>query len=235
MQAGSHLTEENRIIAIGDVHGCIRTLKGLLHDIGLQPEDQLVFLGDIIDRGPSSMQTVEFVLELRDSFSCHFIAGNHELMLLDALDSGKPDAWIRNGGMETLDSYGGIPPMGFPEPHLDLFRECRPYLETEHWFFAHGGLDPDISIRDGIRLQSPEDFSWQRAHMRREYLERNEYIWEKTLVCGHTPVPAPVMLERLIAIDTGCVHRERPHLGTLSAVILPERRIVQQKNIEPYP
>jgi serine/threonine protein phosphatase 1 len=68
--------------------------------------------------------------------------------------------------------------------------------------------------------------------MRTSFLESKRYPWEKTLVCAHTPVPKPLLLERLIAIDTGCVYHNNPLLGRLTAVILPSRQLLQTENLD---
>ena len=68
--------------------------------------------------------------------------------------------------------------------------------------------------------------------MQSSFLVRNNYKWEKTLVCAHTARPLPVMLEKLVSIDTGCVYKENPLLGKLTAVVLPERRIIQVENCD---
>ena len=60
---------------------------------------------------------------------------------------------------------------------------------------------------------------WERGH-----LKATDLPWEKTVVCGHTPVPEPMDTEKLINIDTGCVFYTHPSLGHLTAVRLPERR-----------
>lgn len=234
MTGGTSLSENaGRIVAVGDIHGCIRTLRALLEAIDPHPEDQLVFLGDMIDRGPSSREVIELLLELESRHRCFFIAGNHELMLLEAITTGNPDAWFKGGGMETFESYGGVPPMEFPARHLDLFRRCRPYVESEHFFFAHGGLDPELTLRENLLFHEAETFAWRREHLWTPWLENGDYPWEKTLICGHTPVPEPLVMEKLIAVDTGCVFTWKPGLGRLSAVILPERRTLTVKNIEP--
>jgi len=229
---GSVLSENRRIIAIGDVHGCLCSLKELLARIVLEPEDQLVFSGDMIDRGACSKDVVEYLLELGSRFSCFFLMGNHELMLLDYLVTRVPDMWFFGGGEATLRSYNSRDGFDLPSEHLDFFRGCSYFIETENFFFTHGGLDPELSIRDNLRYCKPEEFCWQRAHMRSSFLERNSYNWQKTVVCAHTPVSEPVLLDRLIAIDTGCVYKDNPLLGKLTAVILPERRIVQVSNCD---
>jgi len=226
------LSEKRRIIAIGDVHGCLLTLKKLIAMIGPEPGDQLVFLGDMIDRGDRSMEVIDYLLELGTRYCCHFIMGNHELMYLKYLENHDPLRWFNNGGRATLKSYNSSDGLDLPQAHLDFFRSCRYFIETEHYFFTHGGLDPELSLSDNLHYYRPEEFCWQQVHMRTSFLERNAYNWEKTLVCAHTPVSVPVMLEKLVAIDTGCVYRDNPLFGRLTAVILPGRRLVQALNMD---
>jgi serine/threonine protein phosphatase 1 len=156
--------------------------------------------------------------------------GNHELMYLDYLENRNPGKWLSNGGQATLASYNSLDGRDLAEEHLLFFRNCQYLIETENYLFTHGGLDPELSIKDNLRYYKPEEFCWQRVHMRTTFLERNSYKWEKTVVCAHTAVPEPIMLEQLIAIDTGCIYTEIPLLGRLTAVILPEREIVQVEN-----
>ena len=225
------LSETRRIIAIGDVHGCLFALKKLIKKIKPEAEDQFLFLGDLIDRGNHSKEVIDYLIKLSSLYSCHFLMGNHELMYLEYLENrNNSNEWLCNGGEATLQSYNSRDGRDLPQDHLLFFRNCQLFIETENYLFTHGGLDPELSVRDNFRYYKPEEFCWQRVHMQSSFLERNSYKWEKTVVCAHTPVPVPIMLEQLVAIDTGCVYREVPHLGKLTAVILPERRIVQIEN-----
>ena len=228
----SELSERQRIIAIGDIHGCLLSLKKLIELINPGPGDQLIFLGDFIDRGDHSKEVIDYLIKLSSTCSCYFLMGNHELMFLDYLENHNSDEWLSNGGDKTLKSYHSEEVLGFPEEHLVFFRNCQYFIETENYFFTHGGLDPELSIKDNLRYYKPDEFCWQRTHMRRDFLENKHYKWEKTLVCAHTAISEPVLLDRLIAIDTGCVYREHPMLGTLTAIRLPEREIVQTRNID---
>ncbi len=226
-----HLTEHKRIIAVGDIHGCLYSLQSLLEKLELRESDQLVFLGDYINRGKRSKAVIDYLLKLRGWYTCFHLMGNHERMFLDfLLDTRDPALWMQNGGDTTLESYDSIDGLELPEEHIAFMQSCRYYIETEQYFFAHGGIDPGMSIRDNLRYMKPEDYCWMRTHLRSSNLENRNYNWEKTLICGHTPISRPVMLEKLIAIDTGCVYTENPSLGKLSAVILPERHIVQVEN-----
>jgi len=226
------LSESQRIIAIGDVHGCLLSLIKLIEIIQPEPDDQLLFLGDIIDRGDRSKEVVDYLIELDSLHSCHFIMGNHELMFLDYLETRDTRDWFANGGEATLKSYNNPQGGDFPQEHVTFLRECRYFIETENYFFTHGGLDPELSIKNNLLYYQPADFCFQRMHMRPDFLKNNVYNWEKTLVCAHTPVNDPVMKEKLIAVDTGCVYKNNPMLGRLTAVLLPERRIIQTRNID---
>ena len=224
------LSETRRIIAIGDVHGCVLSLKKLIAQIKPDPGDQLLFLGDMIDRGDHSKEVIEYLIELTSVYSCHFLMGNHELMYLDYLENRSRNSWLFNGGRATMKSYNSQNGLDFPDEHIAFFRACQYFMETEHYFFTHGGLDPELSIKDNLHYYKPAELCWQRVHMQQFFLESNNYKWEKTVVCAHTPIPEPIMLEQLIAIDTGCVYTKNPLFGKLTAVILPEREIVQVEN-----
>ena len=95
-----------RRIVIGDVHGHYDTLNLLLEAIAPNSEDQVYFLGDLIDRGPESSQVVDFVM--RQKYHC--ILGNHEHMLLETVGKGDVNThqlqgWRYGGGYSTLVSY----------------------------------------------------------------------------------------------------------------------------------
>src|ERR1700686_4607229 len=108
-----------RQFAIGDVHGCLTALQTLLDRLAPGREDKLIFLGDLIDRGPDSQAVVDTVLQLRQKCLVEVIEGNHEeMLLLSRHDQALFQAWLSFGGRETLASYGIIPtqPPSLPSP-----------------------------------------------------------------------------------------------------------------------
>lgn len=215
------------LIAIGDIHGCARTLDVLLRRLMPAPEDHLVFVGDYIDRGPDSKRVIERLLVLRDEYECTFLRGNHEALMLEYLDQGIFTRWRTNGGIATLESYlngaeGSSPRrVNLPEEHVAFVRDTQLYYDTPDFFFVHAGLKPTLTIEENLRRSGDDVFLWERSH-----LEAPALSWEKPVVCGHTPLQEPLSRERLIAIDTGCVYHTHPHLGRLTAVRLPEREFV---------
>src|SRR5262249_4734236 len=79
----------SRLIAIGDVHGCVHALDTLLKAIAPEPSDTLVFLGDLIDQGYESREVLNTILKLQDECQVVLIEGNHEAMLFAARDNLK--------------------------------------------------------------------------------------------------------------------------------------------------
>lgn len=213
------------LIAIGDVHGCAQSLDALIEKLEPTADDHLVFVGDYVDRGPDSKGVIERLLDLEERFTCTFLKGNHESLMLDYLDHGEFELWRMNGGLPTLESYRASKgKIEIPESHVDFIRSTAMYLDTEEFFFVHAGLRPDFSVADNVKRSDDRIFLWERGH-----LQARKLAWEKPVICGHTPHSEPINKEKLIMIDTGCVYHQHPMLGKLTAVRLPERAFVWVK------
>lgn len=228
------------IYAIGDVHGCARTLDALLaaiaEDVAAHdrrppgPTDTLVFVGDYVDRGPDAPGVLDRLLAFEAAAAgpaVVLLRGNHDQMMLDyALGTGDTELWWANGGRATLDAYAARGDLRIPPEHVDLLRRTglayEPGGDAAEFVCVHAGLDPHRTVADNIALADPAVMLWTRAH-----LGTDLSLWERTVVCGHTPGPEPVSEPRLVRIDTGACFHDRPGLGTLTAVRLPERRFVQ--------
>lgn len=217
---------ENNTFAVGDIHGCLEELKQLLDSLPLNRESVIIFLGDYIDRGSDSKGVVSFLLEFRKKHTCIFLMGNHEQLLLDFLDFRRFEPWLRNGGKQTIDSYTvNGEQMDIPGDHLQFFRSCEYFLETENFLFVHGGIPADQSIKNALK-NSKVKLIWERDH-----IKATKYKWEKTIVCGHTPQKEAVLKEKLIAIDTGCVYGKGSGYGYLTAIQIPSRKLFQIESL----
>ena len=196
-----------RTIAIGDIHGCSLALDSLLSAIGPMPNDTLVTLGDYIDRGPGSRQVIDRLLSLSRQCNLVPILGNHEEMLLEALNSKTAiEKWLQCGGVDTLRSYGwvrgGLPrPLRswFPESQLEFISRCRSFYETEFHLFVHAGVLPDLPMatQPGVVLRSRvTDAASAVAHGS-----------GKVAIVRHTPQFSGDVLNLgfLICKDTNCV------------------------------
>jgi serine/threonine protein phosphatase 1 len=198
------------IYAIGDIHGCLQALQRLLAKIAPRPEDELVFMGDYIDRGPQSREVVDLLLGL--THRCVFLMGNHERMLLNFLDGEDEGLYLANGGEATLESYGGSPE-GIPASHLAFFRRLRPMYETADYLFVHAGIRPLVPVAE----QSSHDLCWIRQEFF-QFLGK----YPKPVIFGHTPLRQVLLGEDRIGIDTGCVFG-----GKLTCLKLPQRELIQ--------
>lgn len=206
-----------RIYAIGDVHGCLDLLDELLAriraDIARRPVEKLlyVFLGDYVDRGPASRQTIDRLIEHGKTSETVFLKGNHELLAIKCLsDPTLFDQWQRLGGLETLVSYGVRPESpasakqvvalqsafhhALPQAHLRFFRDLQNSFVCGDFFFVHAGVKPDVELSQ----QKENDLVWIRG----EFLSSNR-DFGKIIVHGHTPTREVEVRPNRINIDTG--------------------------------
>jgi serine/threonine protein phosphatase 1 len=213
------VTPGQTIYAIGDIHGRLDLLKPLLQKIYddqcAAPEQdwQLVFLGDYIDRGPSSRDVVQLLLRLSEVIGKRaiFLKGNHESAMLDFLaDPAIGQQWIEHGGRETLLSYGIDLPSILPEPnwqqtqanfqsalpaaHRRFFESLQLFHEVGDYIFVHAGLRPGVALDDQVE----RDLLW----IREPFLSYN-HPGPQIIVHGHTIETTPVETETRIGIDTG--------------------------------
>lgn len=185
----------SRTIAIGDIHGCDRALEGLLMCVAPEPDDTLIVLGDVIDRGPDSRRCIDVLLNLREHCRLLYIKGNHEEMLLSAINGGDwADGWASYGGKETLQSYGDL--HSIPHEHLEFMEDALDYHQTDTEIFVHAGIDPSVPLEN----QSVWALRWERFAP-----ERGDPPDGRRLICGHTAQPGglPVVADRWVCIDTG--------------------------------
>jgi serine/threonine protein phosphatase 1 len=187
-----------RTIAIGDIHGCSEALRALIAAVDPQATDTVVTLGDYIDRGPDSQAVIEQMLELEKRSRVVPLLGNHELMLLDALQN--PYAvgpWRDCGGDATLASYGGSL-LNIPGSHLEFIRRCRRYYETDTHFFIHANDQYDVPLDE-----QPDYLAfWEHLFFCRPRPHDNG----KIAIVGHTSQKSGEIcnLGHVICLDTFC-------------------------------
>ncbi len=207
-----------RIYAVGDIHGRLDLLDALLAQIDAddaarsRTETQLLFLGDLIDRGPQSAQVVERLIQLAQQRpSTRFLLGNHEEVFLSAL-SGDVKAlkfFSRIGGRETILSYGITEQEYQDFDYPELLERLISLVPTQHrafleafedmvvvgdYAFVHAGIRPESSLAE----QKIGDLRWIRA----EFLAHQGPL-EKIIVHGHTIAPTVEMTAHRIGLDTG--------------------------------
>lgn len=217
------------VYVIGDVHGRLDCLDDLLEQIDADPargdrRAMLVFLGDLIDRGPESRGVVDRVMQLcAASADVHCLCGNHEELLLSAADGGRQALGIfaRAGGRETLLSYGvgaeayeredlkGVQRLiaeHVPVAHLDFLRGLPDKLVVGDYVLVHAGIRPGVPLD----AQKSSDMRWIRS----PFLD-HPGRHERFVIHGHTVTADPDIRPNRIGVDTGAYRS-----GRLTALVL---------------
>ena len=189
-------SSRNRLLAIGDIHGCATAFRTLTDFARIGPDDVVVTLGDYINRGPDTKGVVDQLLALAHRTTLVPLMGNHERMLLAALQSRSALIdWLACGGEETLQSYGAKTWDDLPVAHLEFIRQCRLVHETATHVFVHANLDPFTPVE----AQGEEALLWR--HLEEEPVP---HVSGKTMICGHTPqrTGLPTNFGHTVCIDT---------------------------------
>lgn len=210
------------LYVIGDIHGRLDLLRGLLRKIAVDiarheagAKRELVFLGDYVDRGPDSRGVIDLILATageRGFWTVTALKGNHEQALMQFMN--EPELWPMwqgFGARETLLSYGVNPPGAGSEPddwarasrqlnaavppdHKRFLDELKLFADRGDYLCAHAGVRPGSPLNQ----QTEQDLLW----IRDEFL-RNERRLEKVIVHGHTPAEEAYVGAHRIGLDTG--------------------------------
>ncbi|MGH9927862.1 MAG: metallophosphoesterase family protein [Pyrinomonadaceae bacterium] len=232
-----------KTFVVGDVHGRAAQLQALLAMLPRdEASDMLVFLGDLIDRGPDAPNCVELVMKLQQANPERVLClrGNHEQMLLDFIE-GSANLWITpvTGGERTFEQYTGkrltvtkeqdldearhVVGSNVPAEHLDFMQALPYYYEDDYAIYVHAGLDRNKHPRD----TPPQSLLWMRD------MEFYKNYRGKPCIFGHTPTPLLPLRGRVgrhgiyishsaIGIDTG-YNMQSP----LSCLSLPDFSLYQ--------
>jgi serine/threonine protein phosphatase 1 len=173
----------------------------LIEEIQPRLDDLIVVLGDFIDGGPDSRGVIEQLIAL--SSRCRLVAllGNHEEMLLNAVESRSEFRyWLKLGGQQTLDSYCTYRTdiEVIPAEHVRFIRGCLNYLATDTHIFVHANYDPDAPLN----RMSTTRLRWGAI----KPAEVRPHSSGKTVVVGHTPQVSGEILDLgfVVGIDTNC-------------------------------
>ncbi|NKI22548.1 serine/threonine protein phosphatase [Paenibacillus dendritiformis] len=219
-----------RMLVISDIHGELVKFERLLEMACYDANrDQLLLLGDYIDRGPHSREVIAKVRELHQ-LRAIVLMGNHEKMMLDAYRNKEKavERWFRNGAKQTLLSYGYTEDEATGRPAairwtgelLDVisFVDKLPYYyETDEYIFVHAGVEPGMPLA----ACDPHKLLWIRGEFHKGY------SGPKTVIFGHSPAKllhgsdeVYFGANSIIGIDGGCVYG-----GRLNCLELPSRHI----------
>ena len=233
------LVPERRVLAVSDVHGNLPYLRGLLEKAAFSPADELVVVGDFLEKGPESLNTLRFLMAMTEKGNCHLLLGNcdcwNEIYHDPEEDDERVAGYVlkkrtgllwdmcREAGMD-LDEIADFASCKeklrrlFPK-EWDFLESLPHAIETERCIFAHAAVDPDKPLR---------------AHTAEELIRCDAFLklgrrFDKWVVVGHWPVmlywqdrvcanPIVDPERRVASIDGGCVLKDD---GQLNALIFP--------------
>jgi len=207
-----------RAYAVGDIHGRVDLLEHLLAKIHADLQHRpaaktlLIFVGDLVDRGPSSAQVIERLrCYRRDRVRPVFLLGNHEEVLLRIIsgDSSVVDSWLKFGGLQCLQSYGvtlasirgrsaeqvvEIVRAAVPPEHVEFLECFADSCRFGDYLFVHAGIRPGVEVDQ----QSQADLRWIR----------DPFLFDESdhgfvVVHGHTITDEVDERPNRIGIDTG--------------------------------
>lgn len=229
---------------IGDVHGCFDELNELVESLGYtinqspddpegdwsvtppagDPDRKLLFVGDLVDRGPKSPAVLRFVMRAVKEGRAICVPGNHDAKLLRKLN-GK-NVQITHGLAETLEQLDGESPEFIEQVRTFLDNLVSHYvLDDGKLVVAHAGIKEDLQGRGSGKvrefcLYGETTGETDEFGLPVRYNWASEYRGKAMVVYGHTPVPEADWLNGTLCIDTGCVFG-----GKLTALRYPEREL----------
>ncbi|MCL4494247.1 MAG: polynucleotide kinase-phosphatase [Firmicutes bacterium] len=231
---------------VGDVHGCFDELQALTGKLGYRllridgryhiehPQNRkLIFLGDLVDRGPGIMEVLRLVMDGVDEGSALAVMGNHESKLLQKIQGR--DVTLSHGLRQSLEQLDQEP--------ADFTKRVKDFLDSlvSHYVLdggrlvvAHAGLPESMHGRGSARVRNFALYGETTGETDEfglpiRYNWASDYRGKAIVVYGHTPVPYPQWLNRTLNIDTGCVFG-----GQLTAFRYPEKELMAVPALKTY-
>ncbi|MFC5700368.1 metallophosphoesterase [Cohnella faecalis] len=232
---------------MSDIHGCVDQLDELLLAVSYNPvADDLILLGDYVDRGPKSKESVERVMQLVENDGAVALRGNHDQRFADLIraDSEELTAkFLEHGGIQTLQSYCDLTGDQVVDPevirsarahvshnysrHIDFLRSLPLFHEDRNHIYVHAGLNPNFK---NWRDQPEHDF----MYIKKEFHQAKLSVG-KTVIFGHTRTvelqqsPDVWFGDGKIGIDGGCAYGMQLngliyYEGVYSTVSVPNNR-----------
>lgn len=232
----------NKTWIIPDIHGCVLTLKTLMEkQIEPDKSDQLIFIGDYIDRGPDSKGVLDYIMNMEsEGYNIRKLMGNHEDYCITAWEEDQDvksflgirpktstqKEWETYGGKQALDSFGIDRPRDIPQKYIDWLKNLEYHIELDQFIIVHAGFNFDN--------EDPFEDKFSMIWIR-EYQVDPAKIKNKTIIHGHVPVNLEYIDMAVntkgtpvIGIDNGVYFLNRPGYGNLVALELTKMEYAVQ-------
>jgi serine/threonine protein phosphatase 1 len=207
-----------RTIVIGDVHGCATELEDLLAELKLKPTDRVIFVGDLVNRGPNTSGVLRIARSIPGARS---VLGNHEVRLLEYRRT-KNDSRLKSYDRDTLSVL--------TEEDWKYLHTMEERIELPEFqaVVVHGGFLPGngwrhqpLSVITRIQVIDDKGEAKKRSECKDGTFWADRWAGPPFVVYGHTPSKQPIRNQWAIGIDTGVAYG-----GALSAFVFPDRRVV---------
>lgn len=211
----------SRTLVIGDIHGSYKALVQVLERAAVTDKDHFIFLGDYVDGWGQSPEVIDYLIELKTSYRCTFMRGNHDDLLLEWLRDGEyTEQWFEHGGKMTMEHYKALKKDEL-QIHI-LFLESLEdyYLDDSNRLFVHAGFTNLNGVKHEYftRMFYWERTLWETALSLDTRLDREDPLYPKRftlykeIFIGHTPVTrigetVPVNKANVWNVDTGAAFK----------------------------
>lgn len=212
-----------RRFVIGDIHGAHKALVQCLERAGFDKEnDKLFCLGDVVDRNREVKESVDELLSIKNLV---YVMGNHDKWALDWATTGEqPEMWLKQGGKDTIESYGEK----MDDSHVEFFKKAGLYHVEDNRVFVHGGFNPTKPIEES----EEKNFLWGRKLAKYCIQNYNHFVDKPVtdhdeIFLGHTHIDkfghtVPLRNSNICLMDTGAGHG-----GRLSMMDIDSHEIYQ--------
>lgn len=216
-----------RRLAIGDIHGCLKTFQALVDQINLTKEDQLFLLGDYVNKGPKGPEVIDFITSLSSEFSIFPLLGNHDQIVLNYLQEPTPAAKERMVELKSTAFTKLSPPD--QKKYIDFLSGLHHYFILDTILLVHAGFD--------FTLANPF-LGTEAMLLIREFYYDSSKAQGKSVIHGHFPYPLEYIKtqiedhNKIIPLDNGCVYEDSKGQGNLLCLDLDTDQLWVQPKLD---
>ncbi len=250
-----------KYICIGDIHGRYDLLSELLRMAESRfPDHRLIFLGDMVDRGPDSFKVIDTIKKLTETKNAVAIIGNHEDMMFDYVKKGRVNPehiWIYNGGKNTMNSYASATKLygkmhfirAITQTHWSWLQKLPLYFETDEIWISHAPIPRKAHWGKDWKTKGMTDFRKHRMALTWSWHgdtldDEGKYVYDhgKLAICGHVHALFDHIMsyrtykgngnyDKIVYADSGCGCAQA---APLSGVVVTDGKVTTVLESWPY-